>query len=159
MLEIYLDYIILNLFYCLPNNIWVRIMVLTATFSYIVAVSFIAGGNRCTWRNPPTCRKSLTHFITYCCIGKLRLSGIRSHSIVVVGTGCISSYKPNYHTTTKAHYYIWMLCQLTTRYSAKPLIWLKYNKCFVNLQNILDIISFHLRMLSHILNYCILENT
>ena len=33
-------------------------------FSYIVAVSFIGGGNRCTWRKPPTCHKSLTNFIT-----------------------------------------------------------------------------------------------
>jgi hypothetical protein len=30
--------------------------------SYIMAVSFIGGGNR-TWRKPPTCRKSLTNFI------------------------------------------------------------------------------------------------
>jgi hypothetical protein len=52
MPEIYLDYIILNLFYCWLNNIWVRVMMLSATFSYIVAVSFIAGGNRCTRRNP-----------------------------------------------------------------------------------------------------------
>jgi len=28
-------------------------------FSYIVAVSFIGGGNRCTQRKPPTNRKSL----------------------------------------------------------------------------------------------------
>jgi hypothetical protein len=27
-------------------------------FSYIVALSFIGGGNRRTWRKPPTCRKS-----------------------------------------------------------------------------------------------------
>jgi len=33
--------------------------------SYIVAVNFIGGGNR---RKPPTCCKSLTNFITYCCI-------------------------------------------------------------------------------------------
>jgi hypothetical protein len=33
-------------------------------FSYIVAVSFIGGGNRSTQRKPPTCRKSLTNFIT-----------------------------------------------------------------------------------------------
>jgi hypothetical protein len=33
-------------------------------FSYIVAVSFIGGGNRSTRRKPPTCRKSLTNFIT-----------------------------------------------------------------------------------------------
>ena len=30
----------------------------------IVAVSFIGGGNRSTWRKPPTCDKSLTNFIT-----------------------------------------------------------------------------------------------
>ena len=33
-------------------------------FSYIVAVSFIDGGYRRTRRKPPTCRKSLTSFIT-----------------------------------------------------------------------------------------------
>jgi len=33
-------------------------------FSYIVTVSFIGGENRNTRRKPPTCRKSLTNFIT-----------------------------------------------------------------------------------------------
>ena len=32
-------------------------------FSYIVAVTFIDGGNRSIRRKPPTCRKSLTNFI------------------------------------------------------------------------------------------------
>ena len=32
--------------------------------SYIVAVSFIGGVKRSTRRKPPTCRKSLTNFIT-----------------------------------------------------------------------------------------------
>ena len=32
--------------------------------SYIVAVSFIGGGNQSTRTKPSTCRKSLTHFIT-----------------------------------------------------------------------------------------------
>ena len=36
-------------------------------FSYIVAVSFIDGGNRKTRRKPPTCLLSLTNFITECC--------------------------------------------------------------------------------------------
>jgi len=31
--------------------------------SYIVAVSFISGGNQSIWRKPPTCHKSLTNFI------------------------------------------------------------------------------------------------
>jgi len=33
-------------------------------FSYIGAVSFIGGGSLCARRKPPTCRKSLTNFIT-----------------------------------------------------------------------------------------------
>jgi hypothetical protein len=33
-------------------------------FSYILAISFIGGGNWNTQRKPPTCRKSLTNFIT-----------------------------------------------------------------------------------------------
>jgi len=33
-------------------------------FSYIAAVSFIGGGNWSNRRNPSTCRKSLTNFIT-----------------------------------------------------------------------------------------------
>jgi hypothetical protein len=33
-------------------------------FSYIVAVSFIGGGNWNNLRKPLTCRKSLTNFIT-----------------------------------------------------------------------------------------------
>jgi len=36
------------------------------SYIYIVAVSFIGGGNRSTRRKPPTCRKSLANFITYC---------------------------------------------------------------------------------------------
>ena len=36
-------------------------------FSHIVAVSFIGRGKRMTRRKPPTCRKSLTNFITLCC--------------------------------------------------------------------------------------------
>ena len=33
-------------------------------FSYIVAVSFIGGGNQSTQRKPPNYRKSLTNLIT-----------------------------------------------------------------------------------------------
>ena len=44
------------------------LMVFNATFnkyfSYIMVVSFIGGGNRSFRREPPTCRKSLTNFIT-----------------------------------------------------------------------------------------------
>ena len=38
------------------------------SFGNIVAVSFIDGENQNTLRKPSTCRKSLTNFITYCCI-------------------------------------------------------------------------------------------
>jgi len=37
---------------------------LSIIFSYIVAVTFIDGGNRRIQRKPLTCRKSLTSFIT-----------------------------------------------------------------------------------------------
>ena len=37
-------------------------------FNNISAVRFIGGGNKSTRRKSPTCRKSLTNFITYCCI-------------------------------------------------------------------------------------------
>jgi len=33
-------------------------------FGYILAVSFIGGGNLSAWRNPPTSRKLLTNIIT-----------------------------------------------------------------------------------------------
>jgi hypothetical protein len=53
------------------HQIWrVRVMVLNDTFNILVIswryslVGFIGGGNRSTQRKPPTCRKSLTNFIT-----------------------------------------------------------------------------------------------
>jgi hypothetical protein len=62
----------------------VRVMVFKATFnnilSYIVAVSFIGGGN---WRKPPTCCKLLTNF-TYGIQRKGRYSCIRKK---IVQTG------------------------------------------------------------------------
>jgi hypothetical protein len=48
-----------------------RFMALTSLstiFQFIVAVSFIGGGNLSTWRKPLTCHKSRTNFITQCCI-------------------------------------------------------------------------------------------
>ena len=33
-------------------------------FSYIVAVSFIGGGNQSSWRKQPSCSKSLTNYIS-----------------------------------------------------------------------------------------------
>jgi hypothetical protein len=52
-------------------GLFVCLMVFNATFndfqqyfSYIVAVSFIGGGNRSICRKASTCRKSLANFIT-----------------------------------------------------------------------------------------------
>ena len=58
-----------------PLSNWIKIVMFVCLFdvaqrlfqqyfSYIVAVRFVGGGNRSTWRKPPTCRKSLTNFIT-----------------------------------------------------------------------------------------------
>ena len=44
--------------------LFVCLMVFQQHSSYIVAVSFISGGNQRTRRKPQTCRKSLTNFIT-----------------------------------------------------------------------------------------------
>jgi len=70
-------------------------------FSYIVTVSFIGGGNQSTCRKPQTCRKSLTNFITQCCIKYTSPSaGFKLTMLVVIGTDCIVSYKSNYHMIT-----------------------------------------------------------
>ena len=84
-------------------------------FSYIVAVSFIGVGNQSTRRNPPTCRKSLTNFITYCCIDyTLPWTGFELITLVVIGTDYTGNCKSNYHmiTTMTAtqpirEFYVW----------------------------------------------------
>ena len=69
-------------------------------FSYIVVVSFIGGGNRSTWRKPPTCHKSLTNFITWCCIEYTSpWSRFEITTLVVIGNDCMGSCKSNYYTT------------------------------------------------------------
>jgi hypothetical protein len=70
-------------------------------FSYIVAVSFIDGRNQSTSRKQPTCCKSLTNFMTYCCIEYTWISmGFELTTLVVIGTNCTGSCKSNYHTIT-----------------------------------------------------------
>ena len=65
-------------------------------FSYIVAVSFIGGGNQSTRRKPLTCRKSLTNLSH----NDVHLSLIEIQTSVVIGTDCIGSCKSNYRTIT-----------------------------------------------------------
>jgi hypothetical protein len=60
-----------------------------------MAVSYIGGRNR---RKPPTCRKSLTNFITYWCIDAW--TGFELTTLVVIGTDCMGSHKSNYLTIT-----------------------------------------------------------
>jgi hypothetical protein len=59
-------------------------------FSYIVAVSFIGGGNR---GKPPTCRKSLPNFITPSMLHRVHLAwaGFTLTTLVVICTDCIGA--------------------------------------------------------------------
>jgi len=69
--------------------IWFGFMVFNTNFpqfqkylSYIVAVSFIGGGNRNIQRKQPTCRKSLTNFYHIKLYRvHLTMSRIQSHNI------------------------------------------------------------------------------
>ena len=66
-----------------------------------MVASFIDGGNQSTQRKPLTCRKSLTNFITYCCIEYISPSaGFKVTTLVVLSTDCIGSCKSNYHMIT-----------------------------------------------------------
>ena len=69
--------------------------------SYIVAVSFISWVNRSTQRKLPTCRKSLTNFITLCCI-EYTSSWTRFvlTTLIVIGTHCTGNCKFQYHSIT-----------------------------------------------------------
>jgi hypothetical protein len=65
------------------------------------------GGNRSTWRKPPTCRKSLINIIAQCCIECTSpWAGFELTTLVVIGTGCTCRCKSNYNTikTTTAPY-------------------------------------------------------
>jgi hypothetical protein len=55
-------------------------------FSYIVAVSFIGGGNLSTWRKLSVLHNCNTHFLSYCCLLILSYSagGRRGHDHTVV---------------------------------------------------------------------------
>jgi len=76
-------------------------MVFNATFNnisvikYIVAVSFIGGGNRRTRRKPQVTDK-LDHILLY----TSSWSRVELTTSVVIGTDCIGSCKYNYHTIT-----------------------------------------------------------
>ena len=77
------------------------LMSLSMIFSYIMAVSFIAGGNLSTRRKLPSCRKSLTNFY-HIMLYQVHLAwaGFKLTTLGVIGTDCTGSWKSNYHTTT-----------------------------------------------------------
>ena len=84
-------------------------MPFSTIFRFIVAVSFIGGGNRSTWIKPQICHKSLTNFITYCCIGYTSSwTGFELTTVVVIGTGYKG--KSNYHTMTTTTVPIFYRC-------------------------------------------------
>jgi hypothetical protein len=84
-------------------------MVFNTTFNNIsvniVVVSFIGGGNRI---KPPTCRKSMTIFMTLCHIGNTSPRvGIELATLVVISTYYTGSCTSNYQTittTTASHH-------------------------------------------------------
>ena len=69
-------------------------------FSYISwRLVLMVEETRVLWGNPPICRKSLTNFITECCIEYTsQWAGFEFTTLVVIGTDCIGSCKSNCHT-------------------------------------------------------------
>ena len=66
-----------------------------------MAVSISGGWNRSTRRKWLTCRKSLTNFITECCIEYTSpWNGFKLTTLVVIFTDCTDNCKSNYHTIT-----------------------------------------------------------
>ena len=67
-----------------------------------------------SWRKPPSCRKSLVNFITYCWIDHTSSwAGFKLTTSVVIGTDCTDSCKSNYHTiTTTTIYWLYTFCVL-----------------------------------------------
>ena len=64
-------------------------------------VSFIVEETGVPGENPPTCRKSWTYFITYCCIKYTSpWTGFELTTLVVIANDYIGSCKSNYHKIT-----------------------------------------------------------
>jgi hypothetical protein len=116
------DYVVIKLtmktiLYCVINTcIWYKILnlylsfylsnlVFNATINNIsvisVAVTFIGGGKCSTQRKPPTCLKSLTNFITLCCMEYTTPWAGSKFTLGVIGTDCIGSCKSNYQTWSR----------------------------------------------------------
>jgi len=86
---------------------------LSTIFQLYRCAQFVGGENRSTRRKQPTCRKSLTNFITYCCIEYTSSwKGFELTTLVVISTDCTGSCQSNYHTitTTTTPYENGILC-------------------------------------------------
>jgi len=76
---------------------------LSAKLQLYRSVSFIGEWSRSTRRKPPSCHKSLTNFITWCCIEYTSPRvGFELTFLVEIGTDCTASCKSNYHMITTA---------------------------------------------------------
>jgi len=87
------DYYLLDTKLIFEGLRWWCLMPLSTIFQlheYIMAVSFIGGGNQSTQRKPLTCPKSLRNFTTECCIEYTSSwAGFELATLVVIGTDCI----------------------------------------------------------------------
>ena len=114
-------------------------------FSYIMPFSFINGGNQNTRRKPLTCRKSLTNFITKCCIEYTwPWAGFELTTLVVIGTDCTGSWNPTTIWSQQSLHVIQPLLFTTKKSSDSKLC--QYNKGALNMfifyssyKNVLDI--------------------
>ena len=93
-------------------------------------VSFIGGRSRNTRRKPPTCRKSLTNFITCCIEYTLPWTGFEITTLVKIGTDCTGSCKSTYHDNSSLNW-IWILSIYTANLcllrKCGYFIWLYFN--------------------------------
>ena len=79
-------------------------MVFNATFNNISVISWRSVALVEYPEKPQSCCKSLTNFLTQCCIKytSLAWAGFELTTLVVIGTDCTCSCKSNYHMTTTA---------------------------------------------------------
>ena len=117
------------LFVCLFDGVWRHFQ---QYFSYIIAVSFIGGGNMRTRRKPPNCRRSLTNFITKCCIPRPDRDSNSQHqwwkapiSLVAVNSTTIRS-RPrrylfiSYRVVSNTYCILFLFCFIHSAYHMLP---------------------------------------
>jgi hypothetical protein len=82
------------------KNIWMNLGK-SVKFPYWQKSNIGINTYRGTQRKPPTCRKSLTNLITWCCIEYTSpWAGFELTTLVMIGTDCIGDCISNYHAIT-----------------------------------------------------------